>query len=79
MMAANKARKRKIKFHGIHRLAAAVALLSLMVIAAAGLIAEARVSTIVYRSLGAIMVVVLVTRFIVRILADYEEMNSGKA
>lgn len=67
------------QFAVVHRLAAAVSLVGFMVTILAGVMSEARVMTIVYRSVGVIFLIGVVSRIVIRVLASYEEMNSGKA
>lgn len=70
---------KRVSYGHIHRLAAATSLLAFVVVIAAGLMAEARVYTIAYRAVVVILVIGVVSRILIRILATYEEMNSGKA
>ena len=70
---------KKVSFAYVHKLAAAVSLLAFFVIIAAGIKAQSSVNTMVLRSSIVIIAVGLVARIIVRILASYEEINSGKA
>lgn len=80
-MAAKTTKKlsRKVNFASIHRFAAAVSLLAFLVIVIGGIMAETRFIIITFRSIGVILIIGVVTRIITRILASYEEMNSGKA
>lgn len=70
---------KKANYAFIHKLAAGVSLLAFLVVVIAGLQARASVGTIAIRATVAIIVVALISRVLVRILASYEEMNSGKA
>ena len=70
---------KKVNFAYIHRLSSAVALLGFFVTVAAGLMAETRVITTVWRSFLVILAVGIITKVVIRILASYEEINSGKA
>ena len=70
---------KKVSSAYVHKLAAAVSLLAFFVIIAAGIKAQSSVNTMVLRSSIVIIAVGLVARIIVRILASYEEINSGKA
>ena len=76
---ANKKLVKKVSFAYIHKLTAAVSLLALVVIIGAGIMGEARTITIAYRSCGAIIVIGIISRIVLKILCTYEEMNSGKA
>ncbi len=76
---ASKNVKKKVSFAYVHKLAAAVSLVALIVITAAGIIGEARITTISYRACGAIFVIGIISRIVLKILCTYEEMNSGKA
>lgn len=70
---------KQVNYAFMHKLAAATALVAFCVVIAAGVMAEARVFTIAYRALVVILVIGVVSRILIRILATYEEMNSGKA
>ncbi len=63
----------------IHKLSAGAALLAFVVIVLAGVMAQSSITMMVLRAVVVIAVVSLVKRVIIRILASYEEMNSGKA
>ena len=76
---ANKAVKKKVNFAYVHKLTAAVSIIALVVITGAGIIGEARTTTIAYRACGAIIVIGIISRIVLKILCTYEEMNSGKA
>lgn len=69
---------KKVSFVFMQKLAAAVSLLALAVIVAAGVMGGARVITITYRAAGVIVVIGVISRIVIRILESYEEMNSGK-
>ncbi len=69
---------KRVHYTHVHKIAAATALLAFCVVIAAGVMAQARVFTIVYRSVAVILVIGVVSRILIRILATYEEMNSGK-
>lgn len=71
--------KKKVSFAYIHKLAAAVSLVAFLVIILGGVMNEVRTITIAYRALGVILAIGVVSRLLVRILATYEEINSGKA
>lgn len=71
--------KRKVSFAYVHKLTAAVSLLALVVIIAAGIMGEAKTITIAYRACAAIIVIGVISRMVLKILCTYEEMNSGKA
>ena len=71
--------KKKVNFAYVHKLTAAVSLVALVVIIAAGIMGEARTITIAYRACGAMIVIGIISRVVLKILCTYEEMNSGKA
>lgn len=73
-----KPRTRKVNYAYVHKLSAGVSLLALVVILFAGIMGEARTITIAYRAAGAIILIGLISRVVVRILTSYEEMQSGK-
>ncbi len=68
----------RISYVGIHKFAAAVALLCFGVVLAAGIQAGVSIITITYRACLAVLVVSLVSRVVVSILTTYEEIQSGK-
>lgn len=68
---------RKVTYAGLHRLAAAVSLLAFFVILGAGIMAGASVVTMSIRAFIVIVTVGVVTKLITRILANYEEIQSG--
>ncbi len=70
---------KRVSYSYLHKLAAATSLLAFCVVIAAGVMAEARVFTIAYRAALVIVVIGVVSRILIRILATYEEMNSGQA
>lgn len=78
MAAKKKIKKRSAQYTGIKKLFAGVALLAFLVTIVAGLRAEVRFITIAYRATGAMLVVFIICRVIIKIIAGYEEMNSGK-
>jgi hypothetical protein len=71
--------KRKVSYAGVHRLAAATSLIAFLVVIGGGVMAQASVFSIAYRAFLVIFVIGFVSRIVIRILASYEEMNSGKA
>ncbi len=75
----DKPTKKKVSFAYVHKLAAAVSLVAFIVIILGGVMNEVRTITIAYRAMGVILVIGIVSRILVRILATYEEINSGKA
>ena len=77
---APKARKiiKKVSFVFMQKLAASVSLLSLLVITAAGIMGGSRIITITYRAALVVVVIGILTRILIKILENYEEMNSGK-
>ena len=69
---------KKVSFVFMQKLTAAVSLLALVVITAAGIMGGSRIITITYRAALVIVVVGFLARIIIKILETYEEMNSGK-
>lgn len=69
--------KGKKQFVVLHKITAATSLLSLFVIVAAGMMAQASVFTMAFRSMVVIVVVGIIHRVLVQILLTYEEMSSG--
>ena len=73
--------KTKIKldsFSHIHRLMAAVSLLAFMVVIVSGMQAQVGITTIVVRATLVMAGISIFSRIIIRALATYEEMHSGK-
>ena len=62
----------------IHRLLAGISLLTFVVIIIAGVAAQARFFTITVRAAVAVLVIGLISRVVLRVIASYEEMNSGE-
>ena len=69
---------KRVRFELVHRLSAAFAMLAFIVVLVAGIMAEARLTTIVFRAVGVIIAVSIITRVLIQILATYEEVNRGK-
>ena len=70
---------RKVDFTYLHRLFAGVALIGFFVVCIAGLFAEVNMITMVLRATAVMLVVKVISWVVIRILASYEEMNSGQA
>ncbi len=70
---------KKIRYAGIHKLAAAVSLIAFSVVIVAGMMAGAGIVSITFRAVAAVLVVGVVSRVLIRIWATYEEMNRGQA
>ena len=70
---------KKLNFLSLQKLGAAVCLLSLVVMLAAGILAEVPVVTVAFRACIAMVVVKVIFRILVSIFAAYEEIDSGKA
>ncbi len=68
----------RLKFTALHKLTAGVSLLAFVVTLAAGLMAEARITTIVYRSVVVIVAIGMLSRIVVRIWSYYEEIHRGQ-
>ena len=66
---------RRVSFVVVHKIAAAISLLALLVIVIAGLAAKASVFSMTWRSLVAILIVKLVSVVLIKALATYEEMD----
>ncbi len=64
-------------YGGIHKLKAAVVLLSVFVVAVSGLMSHVSLTTILVRSTIVFLFVVVVSRVVIQILKTNEEMNSG--
>lgn len=79
-MAAKKGGKaiKRVSFVHLQKLTAGVSLIAFLVVIAAGIMGGARTITITYRACGVLLLIALVSRIIIRVLASYEEMNSGK-
>lgn len=77
-MASEKKLVKKLNFIFLQKLAAGVSLLALTVIIAAGVMGGARTVTITYRAAVVIVVIGVIARVLIKILASYEELNSGK-
>ena len=77
-MAAKRKKRLDKSSYFVQRLAAAVSLLAFLVILAGGIMSDARFITITYRAVGVILVIGFVTRVLIRLISDYEEMNSGQ-
>lgn len=80
-MADSKATKlvKKINYAPVHKLSAATSLIAFLVVIGAGVMAQASVFSITIRATIVILVISVVSRIIIRILASYEEIHSGKA
>ena len=63
----------------LHKLFAGVALLTFIVIIVAGLRTGLQVSTIVYRSALAMIVIAVISRVSIRVMITFEEMNSDES
>jgi hypothetical protein len=70
---------KKVDFTYLHRLFAAVALIGFAVVCAAGLLAEVNMITIILRATVVMVAVKLISWVVIKVLASYEEMNSGQA
>lgn len=78
-MAENNQKKvvKRSRYISVHKFAAGVALLCFAVILSAGLMAEAGVISIAYRSFVVMLLIAVLSRIVVSILASYEEMDGG--
>lgn len=68
-----------VDFSYLHRLFAGVALIGFFVVCIAGLLADVSVITIMLRATGVMIVVKIISMVVIKVLASYEEMNSGQA
>ena len=68
-----------VRYSQLHKLLAAIALLTFFVIMIAGLAARASFMTITFRACIAMFVVKLISVVVMRVIASYEEMNGGQA
>lgn len=67
-----------VDFTYLHRLFACVALVGFLVVCIAGLMADVHVITIMLRATAVMYAVKLISWLVIRVLASYEEMNSGQ-
>lgn len=76
------AKKKKIiekkRYIVAHKCVAGLALVMFGVVVAAGILAEARFITIAYRSFFVFVVIMLVSRVLIRAWASFEEIHSGQ-
>jgi len=70
---------KRVSFVFLQKLAAAVCLLTLVVMLTAGILAGVPVFTIAFRACIAMLVVKVITRVLVGVLSSYEEIDSGEA
>ena len=70
---------RRVSFVALQKLAAAVCLLTLVVMLTSGILAGVPVVIITARACVALVVVKVVTRILVSILSSYEEIDRGEA
>lgn len=70
---------KKVNFAPVHRLFAGVSMIGFFVVAAGGVMANLDMMTIVFRAFVVMLAVKLVSWVVIRVLASYEEINSGKA
>jgi hypothetical protein len=75
-------KKKKItethRFTLVHKFSAGVSLLSLFTVIIAGIMAEVRTITMVYRAAIVMLAVGIITRIVVKAWAAFEENNSGE-
>lgn len=69
---------RVVDFTYLHRLFAGVALIGFFVVCIAGLLADVNVITILIRASQVMVAVKLISWMVIKVLASYEEMNSGQ-
>lgn len=67
-----------VDFTYLHRLFAAVALIGFFVVCLAGMLAEVNVITMMLRATLVMVVIKFISWVVIRVLASYEEMNSGQ-
>jgi hypothetical protein len=81
-MASKTAPARSVKkphYPQFRRLIAGLCLLCTVVVAAAGIMYRVRMSTVIYRAGLVNFVILTIGWIIVKVMASYEEMNSGQA
>ncbi|MCB0318340.1 MAG: hypothetical protein KDD56_06250 [Bdellovibrionales bacterium] len=66
---------RKVSFIVMHKIVAALSLLTLLVVLIASLLAKASVFSMTWRALVAILIVKLASVVVIKLLATYEEMD----
>lgn len=71
--------KKKIQFLAIKHLANATIVVCCLICSFGGLMSDVRIGRITLYCLGITLVVSLVSWVVVRVMASYEEINSGKA
>ncbi len=69
---------RQAKYAALHKLKAAVILLSITVVAISGIMANISLSAILWRSTLVVLCVMVITRIVVQLMITNEEMNSGE-
>ncbi len=77
-MAADKKAVKRISFVYLQKLQAGVCLLALCVMLASGLMSSVPVTTICWRAALVMIGVIAITRIIISILANYEEINASE-
>ena len=70
---------KRVNFAYLHRLFAGVALIGFFVVCLAGVLNSVSMITIMLNSTAVMVVVKVVSWIVIKILASYEEMNSGQA
>ena len=70
---------KRVSFEYLQKLAAAVCIVALVVMLAAGILAGVPVVTVAYRACLVMIAVKIICRILVSVLATYEEIDSGKA
>jgi len=68
---------KKVNYHIVDKWISGISLVYFCVVMIAGFIQDAGVITITKRSLAVILILVFIKIVFVKILANYEEMNSG--
>lgn len=69
---------RKVSYASLHKLSAGVSLLAFFVIVGAGISAGASVISMTMRAFIVIVTIGLVTKIVTKVLANYEEIQSGQ-
>ncbi len=67
-----------VDFSYLHRLFAGVALIGFFVVCIAGVMNDVHVITIMLRATAVMFAVKLISWLVIKVLASYEEMNSGQ-
>lgn len=80
-MAVKKSGTKKMKklYASVHKFASGLSIICFLVVIAGGVMSEARIMTIVYRSVAVMFAIMLATRLFLRTLESFEETRSGQS